>query len=59
MPKWPVTLARNTQKPHMRQDFVVDALRMAWFRRRPAPGLIMHSDRGSQPSTAARRSGEL
>jgi len=34
--------------PHMRQELVVDALRMAWFRRRPAPGLIMHSDRGSQ-----------
>ena len=25
-----------------------DALRMAWFRRRPAAGLIFHSDRGSQ-----------
>jgi putative transposase len=37
-----------SMKPHMRQELVVDALRMAWFRRRPAPGLIMHSDRGSQ-----------
>jgi len=37
-----------SMKPHMRQDLVVDALRMAWFRRHPAPGLIMHSDRGSQ-----------
>ncbi len=37
-----------SMKPHMRQDLVSDALRMAWFRRRPAPGLIMHSDRGSQ-----------
>ncbi|HEY8355385.1 MAG TPA: IS3 family transposase [Methylophilaceae bacterium] len=37
-----------SMKPHMRQDLVVEALRMAWFRRRPAPGLIMHSDRGSQ-----------
>ena len=27
---------------------VADALRMAWFRRRPAPGLIFHSARGSQ-----------
>jgi len=37
-----------SMKSHMRQELVVDALRMAWFRRRPAPGLIMHSDRGSQ-----------
>ncbi|MCW5641732.1 MAG: IS3 family transposase [Rhodoferax sp.] len=37
-----------SMKPHMRQSLVVDALRMAWFRRHPAPGLIMHSDRGSQ-----------
>lgn len=37
-----------SMRPHMRQELVVDALRMAWFRRRPAPGLIMHSDLGSQ-----------
>ncbi|MFM7568755.1 MAG: IS3 family transposase [Betaproteobacteria bacterium] len=37
-----------SMKPHMRQDLVVDALRMGWFRRHPEPGLIMHSDRGSQ-----------
>jgi putative transposase len=32
----------------MTRQLVLDALRMAWFRRRPAPGLIFHSDRGSQ-----------
>lgn len=32
----------------MTRTLVLDALRMAWFRRRPAPGLIFHSDRGSQ-----------
>jgi transposase InsO family protein len=32
----------------MTRSLVIDALRMAWFRRRPAPGLIFHSDRGSQ-----------
>ena len=35
-------------KPRMTQQLVVDALRMAWFRRRPQAGLIVHSDRGSQ-----------
>jgi putative transposase len=33
---------------HMRTDLVLSALRMAWFRRRPKPGVIIHSDRGSQ-----------
>jgi transposase InsO family protein len=32
----------------MTKKLVIDALRMAWFRRRPAAGLIVHSDRGSQ-----------
>jgi putative transposase len=35
-------------RERMTKDLVIDALRMAWFRRRPAPGLIHHSDRGSQ-----------
>jgi transposase InsO family protein len=35
-------------QPSMTVDLVTDALRMAWFRRQPAPGLIHHSDRGSQ-----------
>jgi len=32
----------------MTRQLVIDALRMAWFRRRPGRGLIFHSDRGSQ-----------
>jgi putative transposase len=30
------------------RDLVLDALRMAYFRRRPKAGLMHHSDRGSQ-----------
>ena len=34
---------------HMRSELVVDALRMAVWRRKPAPGLLVHhSDHGSQ-----------
>lgn len=33
---------------HMRAELVVDALKMAIHRRRPAPGLICHSDQGAQ-----------
>jgi putative transposase len=32
----------------MTRQLVIDALAMAWFRRRPAEGLIFHSDQGSQ-----------
>ena len=35
-------------KPTMTAEIVTDALTMAWFRRRPASGVIHHSDRGSQ-----------
>ncbi len=35
-------------QPHMKAELVTDALRMAWFRRRPDAGVIVHSDRGSQ-----------
>ena len=34
-------------KPRMTTDLVLDALSMAWFRRRPEPGVLFHSDRGS------------
>jgi putative transposase len=32
----------------MRAELVVDALEMALHRRRPGPGLVHHSDHGSQ-----------
>ena len=35
-------------KPRMTTDIVIDALTMAWFRRKPAPGPMHHSDRDSQ-----------
>lgn len=37
-----------SMQPHMQTSLVTDALRMAYFRRRPQAGLIFHSDRGSQ-----------
>ena len=40
-------------KPRMTADIVTDALTMACFRRRPAPGLMHHSDRGSQYASHA------
>ena len=40
-------------KPRMTTDIVTDALMMAWFRRRPEPGVMHHSDRGSQYASHA------
>jgi putative transposase len=40
-------------KPRMTADIVTDALTLAWFRRKPAPGPIHHSDRGSQYASHA------
>lgn len=39
----------------MKAQLVCDALRMAIWRRRPSPGLIVHSDRGSQYASKAYR----
>src|SRR5512137_78424 len=41
-----------SMQSRMRREWVIDALRMAWFRRRPEAGLIFHSDRGSQYCSA-------
>jgi putative transposase len=38
---------------HMRTSLIVEALRMATQARHPAPGLIFHSDRGSQYTSHA------
>jgi putative transposase len=37
-----------SMKDRIKTDIVSDALRMAWFRRRPQEGAVHHSDRGSQ-----------
>jgi transposase InsO family protein len=39
-------------RPHMRTSLVLEALSMATTARQPAPGLIVHSDRGSQYTSA-------
>jgi transposase InsO family protein len=40
---------------HMRTELVLSALSMAFLARRPGPGLIFHSDRGSQYASRAHR----
>jgi hypothetical protein len=37
----------------MTADIVLDALTMAWFRRKPGAGVLLHSDRGSQYASQA------
>ena len=39
---------------HMQASLVTDALRMAWFRRHPAPGLIFHPGRAAANTAVAR-----
>ena len=38
---------------HMRTELTLDALNMAIFQQHPAPGLLHHSDRGSQYTSHA------
>jgi putative transposase len=37
---------------HMRTDLIIDALRMAIIHRNPPPGVVFHSDRGAQYTSA-------
>ena len=39
--------------PHMRAELVISAMQLAIAQRQPAPGLIAHSDRGSQYAGSA------
>lgn len=44
-------------RPQMTADIVTEALTMAWFRRKPAPALIHHSDRCAQYASQAKLAG--
>jgi transposase InsO family protein len=44
-----------SREPRMTADLVGDVLTPGWFRRKPAPGLIHHSDRGSRSASHASR----
>jgi len=44
---------RLVDQPRTTTDIALDALTMAWLRRRPAPGLIHHFDRGSAHASHA------
>jgi putative transposase len=41
-------IVRWSMDARMTRELVINALRMAYFRRKPKPGVIHHSDRGSQ-----------
>jgi len=46
-------LVGSARKSRLTADLATDALTMGWFRRRPAPGVLHHSDRGSQCASQA------
>ncbi len=50
-PRLPTGRRAGRMADHMRAELVCDALRMAIEHRRPAPGLMFHSDRGTQYTT--------
>lgn len=48
MDVWSRRVVGWAMRPDARAELVVDALEMALWRTKPAPGLVHHSDRGSQ-----------
>jgi putative transposase len=44
-----------SMSPRLHADLVCQALKTAYWRRKPPPGLILHSDRGSQYASAQHR----
>jgi hypothetical protein len=48
-------MAGFAMRERMPLRWLIDGLRMAWFRRRPTNGLIFHSDRGRQTADGGRR----
>jgi putative transposase len=53
MDLWSRRIVGWSMRDDLKADLVVDALTMALTRRQPAPGLIHHSDRGSQYTSLA------
>ena len=50
------TIVGWSMRKHLRKELVTEALQMAYNSRKPAPGLIFHSDRGVQYASGAVRS---
>jgi len=50
------TIVGWSMRKHLRKELVTEALHMAYNSRKPAPGLVFHSDRGVQYASEAVRS---
>jgi len=50
---WSRKVVGWSMAPHLRTELVVDALDAALIARRPRPGLVFHSDRGTQYTSVA------